>query len=140
MAKTPGWAEAITSVPAQTIEVLAREYATTKPATLITGIAAGRTAYGEQYHRAAITLSAMTGNIGIHGGNAGGRSWDIHRRVPLLKRGVLMPGIDNPAEKGYPHFRNYLPARKKYARGVGVMNAGKVSDALLEGEVGRLPR
>ncbi len=138
--KTPQWAETITSVPASTIEDLAREYATTKPAALITGIAAGRTAFGEQYHRAAITLAAMTGNIGRSGGTSGLRSWMSVSMLPALKKGVLMMDVPNPVVKGPPaDFKTFLPARAKGFKGVGNVVAAKVPDALLRGKAGGYP-
>jgi len=72
--KTPAWAEAITTVPRDTIVRLAREYATAGPAVLYQGYAMQRRAYGEQVVRAGMALAAITGNVGVSGGWASGLS------------------------------------------------------------------
>ena len=69
--KDPAWAETITGVKAADIERLAKEYATAKPACLMTGLGQQRTFNGENTTRATIALAAMTGNIGKEGGGAG---------------------------------------------------------------------
>jgi len=138
--KTPQWAESITSVQASTIERLAIEYATIKPAALITGIAAGRTAFGEQYHRSAVTLAAMTGNIGKSGGTSGLKSWISVSMLPALRKGVLMMDVPNPVVKGPPaDCKNYLSARAKAFKGVGNVVTAKVPDALIHGKAGGYP-
>jgi len=90
--KTPEWAEEITGVPAERIESLAREFATNRPAALHCGYAPGRTAFGEQFHRAAFALAALTGNIGVPGGNTGCSRGSVESVLPRFPKGV------NPAE------------------------------------------
>jgi len=112
--KTPKWAEDITGVPAETTEQLARDYATLKPAALYASWAPGRTAFGEQYHRAASTLAAMTGNIGVTGGHASGGTG----RIPLGYLGKTLPMPECP-----------MP----------VVHVTNIYDALLEGKSGGYP-
>lgn len=138
IAKTPAWAEAITSVPAAVIAGLAREYATTKPAALITGIGPGRTAYGEQYHRAAITLAAMTGNIGRPGGTSGGRSWPTAGPTSHFSLGRGLKSPRNPVEIDAPTRKNSLPG-PGIAMRRGQINTAKMSDAIIRGKAGGYP-
>jgi anaerobic dimethyl sulfoxide reductase subunit A len=112
--KTPQWAEKITGAPEEDIRMLARQYATSKPAALWASWAPGRSAAGEQYHRAAITLAAMTGNIGIQGGHVAGGAG----RIQL---GALVTSFDVP-ERPNPQI-----------------HVSEIYDALLTGKSGGYP-
>jgi len=133
--KTPVWAEPITGVPPSTIEALARLYATTKPAALLAGWGPGRSAAGEQYHRAAITLTAMTGNIGVPGGGSGslGQCPYPPEEVPLLPEG------ENPVERGGQPQRNRLPSISGTYPVSASIHANDVFDAILKGKAGGYP-
>jgi anaerobic dimethyl sulfoxide reductase subunit A len=112
--RDPGWAEEITGVPGETTLKLARDYARAKPAALCAGWAPGRTAYGEQYHRGASVLAALTGNIGVKGGYVSGGTG----RMPF---GTL---------------KKFLPVPPKT---MPLVHVADVYDALLKGKGGGYP-
>lgn len=134
--KTPGWAEEITSVPAEVIVGLAREYATSKPAALIAGWGPARAAMGEQYSRAANVLTAITGNIGINGGYASG----FMRAYSSRETSSGTHGSRNPVEKDAPPRKYTL---HKLRGGTNPNSArvhfSKVFDAILRGRAGGYP-
>jgi anaerobic dimethyl sulfoxide reductase subunit A len=135
VAKTPQWAEAITTVPAGVIASLAREYATSRPAALIAGWGPARTAMGEQYSRAANVLTSITGNIGIHGGYAAGfmRAYSSRER-----RGPRGPR--NPVEEGAPPRKDGLyKLRGGTNPNSARIHSAKIFDAILRGRAGGYP-
>jgi anaerobic dimethyl sulfoxide reductase subunit A len=113
--RDPTWAEPICGVRAEVIAGLAREYATTKPADLRGGWSPGRTAYGEQFHRACAVLSAMTGNAGIPGGGPG--CWFAQDYEKTL-------GVSNLPSTGTP---------------TGTVPAWQWPEAVLQGTAGGYP-
>ena len=132
--KTPGWAAQISGVPAETIERLAREYATTKPAALMDCQGPARSAMGEQYNRCASTLCAMTGNVGRPGGSAGGGLMGIP--VGHMFRTSAIPPGKNPFELDGPNVKGTLDIRLRVKKRIHI---NTLWDAVLEGKAGGYP-
>ena len=134
IAKTPVWAEEITKVPSETIKRLAMEYARSKPAAFIPGWGPARSAMGEQFTRAGITLCALTGNIGKDGGFSGG--FMVPLRLPFFGSRIT----SNPVDKTMPPRPNSLYK----IRGAGNPTSArihqvKVADAIFRGKGGGYP-
>jgi anaerobic selenocysteine-containing dehydrogenase len=96
---TPQWASELSGVPVETIERLAREFATTKPATVFFYRGPVKHLYGSYQSKAILMLSIMTGNIENKGGTC-------------LPRGM---GYAQPSPKPPgPAHASYLAAHPKY--------------------------
>ena len=129
--KTPEWAAAISGIPAKTITELAREFATNKPALLVTSIGAGRTAMGEQYHRNAHALEAITGNTAFQNWQSGS--------FRKLKFNPLPPSPPNKVEEGMPPRDIALPYRSKTVNSSARVNVSSFANAILKGKAGGYP-
>lgn len=98
IAKTPAWAEAITTIPQDSIIKLARDIGTAKPAYICQGWGPQRQANGEQTARAIAMLPILTGNVGINGGNSGARESTYTITIERL------PVLTNPVKTQIPVF------------------------------------
>jgi anaerobic dimethyl sulfoxide reductase subunit A len=132
--KTPEWAAAISDVPAEVIENLAMDYATTRPAALMDCQGPARSAMGEQYTRCAATLCAMTGNVGRPGGSASGGLMGLP--VGHMFRMPGIPAGKNPFEMGGPRIAGTLDIRDRVIKRVHI---NTIFDAILKGKKGGYP-
>lgn len=115
--KTPEWASEICGVSAEKIREFAQEYATTKPAAIISGGAPARINNGEHLPHAMMTLAFMTGNVGVPGA---GVSPNMHNRSTYPG-----PTLVKPGSNGLPVINNPLKSK---------INSGEMWDAVLKGK------
>jgi len=124
--KTPEWAEAITTVPRQTIVRIAREYAMLKPSVLYQGYGMQRRAYGEQVVRAGCVLAAITGNVGVPGGWASGLG--LHPQGGPLWN--VFPVGETPVKASVPVFlwSEAVLRGREMTRADGILGADRLEN------------
>ncbi|HEX9592793.1 MAG TPA: molybdopterin-dependent oxidoreductase [bacterium] len=106
---TPEWAEGISGVKASDIKRLAREFATTKPATTVSTGGVTKHANGVYTERAVALLNALTGNVDVEGGYCLPRSFALAdpEPVPLVPR--VASELLHPSD--YPLAMHEVPSR-----------------------------
>ncbi|HET7089545.1 MAG TPA: molybdopterin-dependent oxidoreductase [Anaerolineae bacterium] len=123
-AYTPDFAAQKTGLPAERIIALAQAYATVKPARIFTLYGVDRWHHGATFGRLIATLAALTGNLGVPGGDAGvdgfceGALFDsafcapggkLHRPVnPLRMPEQIVTGLPYPIKAMWVAFGNWL--------------------------------
>jgi molybdopterin-containing oxidoreductase family molybdopterin binding subunit len=90
---TPEFAAEKTGLDAVQILRLTREYATVKPARIMTLYGIDRWNHGATFGRLIVTLAAFTGNLGVHGGGVGVDG----------SREATLPASDFPTPNGKSH-------------------------------------
>lgn len=99
----PSEAAKITGIAASDIENLAKEFATRSPAAIKAGFGGiSHWYYGDLTYRAMITLSAICGYIGVHGGGV-----TIYNGA-LLDAAIDLPDWMNPDKKAYTYLAPIL--------------------------------
>ncbi len=108
---SPEWAATVSGIDVETIKKIAKQYATTKPAAVITNAGINHHVNAVDCERVLVFLAAITGNIGIPGGG----------HVAMHNSGI---GVSFPPIKGGPKITEAgLPPQPDYfARSI---NEGK---------------
>ncbi|MEI7670712.1 MAG: molybdopterin-dependent oxidoreductase [Deltaproteobacteria bacterium] len=102
---TPEWGEAITKVPAALIRKAARLYATTKPSAIYRCVSLDTVHDSIQACRAVSLLAAVTGNIGIPGGNVTvSQRGEITQNSHKFIGDDLLPADHIPLRRGFDEF------------------------------------
>jgi len=103
----PEWAEKETGVPANTIERIAREFATSKPAIAAGARGTSMQPYGVYTRTAIHALNALVGSIDVPGGVVVQKAPPLTKDPDVVqddvaKAGVKQPRIDYAGTKRYP--------------------------------------
>jgi anaerobic selenocysteine-containing dehydrogenase len=110
---TPEWAEEISSVPAKKIRAIAREFATTKPACLISYRGAIAHHNGNETERACQMLASITGNVDNPGGRckAVGAHWKYPtgpKNKSKAKKLKIVDGFEGQAAFPTHHMSHHV--------------------------------
>jgi len=127
--KTPAWAEPITTLPAATIERLAREFATTKPALADVWSGPGQHSNGVQGGRAIALLNALVGSFDRPGTMLGPD-----------KRGEKRPAVDADERAAATGKQPRFDELEKYPLGHGSGVYARSFTNLAEGKGPYQPR
>ena len=102
---TPQWASALSGVPVETIERIAREFALTKPATTYTYRGPAKHLYGSYNEKATMMLPIMTGNIEVRGGYCMPRGMGWPQPQPQPPKPAHGSAIAHPHEYPLAHHK-----------------------------------